>query len=716
MRHIVRIKRLIIQKSGILRNVDISFKPVTLIIGDNERGKTQILNWIAKGLFEKPNNDNTNTWSDTIGTNKNIQMDLNPFYTIYDGERMRNLLFVQETDLLLKYKNYDENAKKEYWNNEIQFLLYGQDIISDHLQNSFLKAMGVGNSVKNGWLRKLHDGLNHLRSALDNALPNIEMIHSKEMGLYEINNSLGKIEEEELIFNSKEELYFLTDKINTGKKYIDLYYQKEEFTKENLEIQNFQQNYNSMTQELQNKEESLFNIEDKIAECKIKISHLQEKENSIRNNPMHDYHNSLGENILSFLIGISMTILGVFFAYYTMTSPQFNLNKILALVFFIIGIGFILKTLLKEFSAQYIEKQEKGSFIHERLIVKAQKNFLKKYQELEEIEKEYQYVQQECVEIRKKLKTKKYQNDTYKQNQYQYIQVQNEFDILEDKVYQLFGTTNIQEIMDRLEYLNNSLKDIDLGFSFDSLKKIREDKNELLEMRGNSSKDYEKTKYSVINKIKPLLEELKSVNDKVIIEHFYPEIMQLEIKHDLSYFFELWDQVDELINQVGKDRYLADKLLEVYQNVESNSETLLSKTIKTPFFEYLVQNIFNGKYKTFKTIFEDNKTYIYAESGQGEIFPLENLSATTCSQFWLILRLTLAKVILGKEKGIILLDDPFSTFDTLRKRHFIELLNAFALEGWQIICTITDDKTLYQLLEETFENSLEIVDLNRDIY
>lgn len=716
MRHIVRIKRLIIKKSGPLHNLDITFSPVTLIIGDNERGKTRLLNWIGKGLFEKPNNSSSDGWSDQIGGTENVQMSIKPFYQIYDGERMKNLLFIQETDLLLKYKNPEEISKKEYWNNEIQTLLYGQDSISDQLQNSFLKAMGVGNSPKNSWLIKLHDSLHHLKSTLDELIPDIEMIRSKELGLFELNNSLGKIEEEEQEINSKEELYFLADKIAIGKKYIDLISQKDRLLDKESRMNDFQEYYHDLTQELQMKEDSLFDIEDRISESKIATNHFKDEEQSIRENPMNAYHSTLGKSVLNFFIGFILLTVGVFFAFQSMTAPHFNLNKILALCFFLIGVGFIIKTLLKEFSAKYLAKQEKGSFIHERMIAKAQKKFLNKYQELENLEREYTQVQQECKELRRKIKTQKYQHDTLKFNHHQDDLLYAELQKLEDEVDQLYKTTDSKEIFYIIENLEKVFNNTNPDFDFDSLKKIRVEKKELLEKRGSSSHDYERVKSRVLNTIKPLLEELKAIGDRTILEYFYPEVMQLEIKHDFSYFYNLFEDVDALIDQVSKDRYLAEKLTQIYQNVESNSESLISKTLNTSFFNHLIQNIFDGKYKSFRAVFNDDKAYIYAETGDGEIFPLESLSAATCTQFWLILRLTIAKTILGKEEGIILLDDPFSTFDTLRKRNFVELLNAFAHEGWQIICTLTDDKSIYDNFQETFGDIINIIDLNRDFY
>ena len=74
----------------------------------------------------------------------------------------------------------------------------------------------------------------------------------------------------------------------------------------------------------------------------------------------------------------------------------------------------------------------------------------------------------------------------------------------------------------------------------------------------------------------------------------------------------------------------------------------------------------------------------------------------------------MAKTILNKQPGIILLDDPFGNFDSIRKQNFIDVINALVYEGWQVILTITNDEMIYSNFVSLFKSTLTIIDLNKD--
>ncbi|MGL4387885.1 MAG: hypothetical protein ACRCTJ_00635, partial [Brevinema sp.] len=150
----MRINRLIVRKSGPLSHIDITFKAVNVVLGDNERGKTCLINWIARSLFEKPSkNSFGELWSDHLDERIHVNALAEPISSAFDPDRMKNLLFIKESDLHFKSKTLEHKQIDEFWDEEIQAILYGQDTISDQLQRSFLASMGVVG--KNPWLKKL---------------------------------------------------------------------------------------------------------------------------------------------------------------------------------------------------------------------------------------------------------------------------------------------------------------------------------------------------------------------------------------------------------------------------------------------------------------------------------------------------------------------------------------------------------------------------------
>ena len=714
----VRINQVIIKNSGPLKNINTKLSQVTLVIGDNERGKTNFLNWIAKGLFEKPEQNKNETWTTTIGGHANVQMAVDPFHLYYDGERMKNLLFVKETDLLFKYKTQEELLKHEYWNNEINKILYGQDEISEHLQKSFLKAMGVGQTAKTSWLVQLHDGLFNLKNTLEDLLPEFEKINSKEFGLYQLNDSIGAISEVEQGLESEQKLYYLMDKIQKGQQYFDALKKQQEIQEEENEIHLLIQKQEDIKNTLKNKDDIIFDTEDTIDELSLEAIKLQKKEESIINDPYTAHKGSLGESILGVCIGVLMLIASLSLAYQSMGIVEFTMVKGLALICFGIGVFFLLKTVLHGAYIQQLSDstKENPNFFHQFMIEKVKKDFIKLNDSLDNKKDLLNKSREEVATLRKELKNLLLKTETLKKQQRNNYNHNLELDKIEQAVFTLYETEDPSLIREKMNYWRALVNQENPVFDYEGFQKIKYQKNELIDQRSEISSEYEHSKSHITHTIRALIGELKNIDHKETVEYFYPELYRLQIKNkDLSGYHELLEIVDALVNQVSKDRYKSEKIVNIYHDVESNSETLLTKTLDSPFFEYLVQNFFGGKYRRFVTEHTpQHGVKIFAENGYGEIFPLETLGNSVYAQFWFVLRLSLAKTILNNQPGIILLDDPFGSFDSMRKQNFIDVLNALVHEGWQVILTTTNDEMIYKNFVSLFRSELTIVDLNRD--
>ena len=714
----MRINQVIIKNSGPLKNINTKLSQVTLVVGDNERGKTNFLNWIAKGLFENPEQNKNETWTTTIDGHANVQMDVDPFYLYYDGERMRNLLFVKETDLLFKYKTQEELLKHEYWNNEINKILYGQDEISEHLQKSFLKAMGVGQTAKTSWLVQLHEGLFNLKNTLEDLLPEFEKVNSKEFGLYQLNDSIGVISEAEQKLESEQKLYYLMDKIQKGQQYFDALKKQQELQNEENEINNLTQRQEDIKNTLKNKDDMIFDVEDEIDALSLEAIKLQKKEESVINEPYSAHKGSLGESILGVCIGVLMLIASLSLAYQSMGVVEFTIVKGLALICFGIGVFFLLKTVLHGAYVQQLSDSTKESpnFFHQFMIEKVKKDFVRLNDNLDNKKDLLNRSREAVAELRKELKTLLLKTETLKKQQRNNYNHNLELEKTEQAVFSLYETTDPALIREKMNYWRALVDQENPVFDYEGFQKVKYQKNELIDQRSEISSEYERSKSHITHTIRALIEELKNIDHKETIEYFYPELSKLQIKNkDLSGYHELLDTVDILVDQVSKDRYKSEKIMKIYHGMESNSETLLTKTLDSPFFEYLVQNFFGGKYRSFVAEqVPQQGIKIFAENGHGERFPLETLGNSVYAQFWFVLRLSLAKTILNNQPGIILLDDPFGSFDSMRKQNFIDVLNALVHEGWQVILTTTNDEMIYKNFVSLFRSELTIVDLNQD--
>ncbi|KPJ62184.1 MAG: hypothetical protein AMS15_04785 [Planctomycetes bacterium DG_23] len=86
----------------------------------------------------------------------------------------------------------------------------------------------------------------------------------------------------------------------------------------------------------------------------------------------------------------------------------------------------------------------------------------------------------------------------------------------------------------------------------------------------------------------------------------------------------------------------------------------------------------------------------------GKEFSVEELGTGARTQLYLAIRLSLVKRIFQDEPAFLLLDDPFTNCDDMRKRELIRALVKLSDAGWQIIY-ITFQKDLLDLFEEFAE-------------
>ncbi|MGL4676913.1 MAG: ATP-binding protein [Brevinema sp.] len=711
----MKVNRIIINKSGVLKNIDTFLSQANLIIGDNERGKTTFLNWIAKGLFDKPNQQQE-SFVTHIDNYNNVQFDIDPFYPYYDSERMKNLLFIKETDLLFKHKNQEELFKHEYWNNEINTLLYGNDEISPLLQKNFLRALGVHS--KNSWLTQLHTGLFTLKNTLEDLLPELEKINSKAQGLYQLNHSLGTINQAEQGFQSKEDLYFTIDKIQIGQQYLNFLENDQQLKKQEQELQNLIAHRDSLKEELTKKDDLLLDYDDDLTQLKLTNAQLKNKEQQALYEPQELYHKSFGEIVFGACIGTAMVLAGISLAFQSMATTTVSPTKTIALVCFVIGIFFLLKTYIQGLLLQKLSQssQEDPNYIHQVFIKKIQKEQSLNTNQLAHKQKKLLNLQEETSQIRKELKNFQIKIESTQKELRNLDLIGQELAKKSHSVFDLFQTSDPITIQQEIQECQELIEGQSHHFNYQDLQKLREEKQSLLTQKISISNTYTHSKSTVAKTIKSLIDELHNIDNRESIQHFYPEVFQLFIRsHDLSNYSELLETVEFLINKVSNDRYRAEKLTNLFYTIESNSENLLAKTLNSSFFEFLTQNIFGGKYQRFTLQTIPNEgVKIFAETGQGELYPLETLSAGTYAQFWFILRLSLAKSILKDQPGIILLDDPFNSFDTIRKRYFLDALNALAHQGWQIFLTITHDPIIQEYFSSMFQPQLQIIDLNKD--
>ncbi|MGL4394845.1 MAG: ATP-binding protein [Brevinema sp.] len=708
----MRINRLIVRKSGPLVDMDIAFKPVTVIVGDNGRGKTCLINWISRGLFEKPNkNSFGEVWSDELQQAAHVNMNVERVPGGLDPERMKNLLFIQESDIAFKSKNTEYANLDVFWDDEIQSILYGKDFLSQKLQKNFLDSMGVVG--KNAWLKRLQTDLMALQHSLEQSLPMLELIDAQEQTLNSANQFLGSIDRQETRIQSKDEAYFVVEQIALGRKYVEMFEQYEQLKRQYEEVKKEQDLVQYKEQSLVKLEDRSFSLEDEISSAKSEIIDLKEAEENMLENPFGVSGSTTFSNILSFLLGTALIALGLSISFKMRTAPM-NQEKILGLFSFGLGAVLLFTAWIKALAVQVFTDKDRKSFIQDYLVGRAKHKLETRERQLEKFQTEYDEIQKESRDLRKELRTLKLQKDIRVQEAASFRRFAQEIQILADQVYTQLGTDQPDVIYQKTKDLERKLGSTVLDHDYTELKTLIDDKNGLVARKNKSSQEYQRARNSLEKQIVPLINNLKNNPNMQAVYHFYPEVEKISFKTHLTSYEDLLNLVDMLCDEVNQDVYSADKLVTIHNRFEHTRDHLLHKALNSPFMKHLVQVIYGGQYSHFLAEFEPNeKIRLFAVTGQGERFPLESLSSTTIAQFWLMLRLVVAKTILGHHRGVILLDDPLVSFDTLRKRSFLELLNAFAHEGWQIIYTMTDDRAFFDQFVDLFGSEMTLVNLNK---
>jgi DNA repair exonuclease SbcCD ATPase subunit len=154
------------------------------------------------------------------------------------------------------------------------------------------------------------------------------------------------------------------------------------------------------------------------------------------------------------------------------------------------------------------------------------------------------------------------------------------------------------------------------------------------------------------------------------------------------------------ISRMIEKKTAAIRTAEIWEEVASDSEIMfrdLSVEMADRFREITKYSTGDGPLLT--TIKALSKEEIEVRDAGGGSRTIENLSSATFDAFYLAARLTLALRMKDENRAqILLLDDPFLTFDEERTANAIKLLKAFQEQsGWQLLFFTKDRRTLDQL-------------------
>ncbi len=152
------------------------------------------------------------------------------------------------------------------------------------------------------------------------------------------------------------------------------------------------------------------------------------------------------------------------------------------------------------------------------------------------------------------------------------------------------------------------------------------------------------------------------------------------------------------------DRRAADTALTILDNLSDHQDTIINTVLEsggdsaTYYFRQVTADRYNNIF------WQDGELYV--QTPNGNTFGIESLSTGTMAQLQFSLRVSLLQRLFGGESLFLLLDDPFLTSDRERTSELLQTLVDFSHRGWQIFYFTVAEEVPELLKELDPENVL----------
>ncbi|MGR3177331.1 MAG: AAA family ATPase [Candidatus Anammoxibacter sp.] len=198
--------------------------------------------------------------------------------------------------------------------------------------------------------------------------------------------------------------------------------------------------------------------------------------------------------------------------------------------------------------------------------------------------------------------------------------------------------------------------------------------------------------------------QIKDLDDKIEEKRINIDKLECITQEDI------WRKEDEIraeLSTLKTDREDALIATKIIKTVSLEHDQLVNNIISDGESNDSATNLFSAitgnRYK--KVFLEKNN--IYANTTEGNTILINHLSSGARAQLYFALRINLAQSLLKEKTAFLLLDDPFLTCDINRTNEMIGILQEITKRGWQLIYfTISED--VVRMFEDRFKEDLNI--------
>lgn len=609
--HFLKINKLQINAYGKLKEKEMNFgNNINIIYGENETGKSTLLNFIMNSFYGISKNKNGKEISDfdrympwtgeEFSGKLEYELDNQEKYEIFRDFRKKNpKIFNEKMEDISKEFNIDKSKGNEFFYEQTKvdealflstILVHQEEVkLGKQEQNILIQKIAnlVGTGDDNVSFKRAMDRIDRRR------LDEIGTERSRERPINVVSKKIAELEEE------KQEL----------KKYENKKYEIEE-NKNDLkdEIKNLE-NQNQFLKEIK-----LINENEKIENEKINLKINLKDENNAKINLIKNKINEIKlnhENVFeeNKKINLEKNKINKKIIIYSLMVFFINILQLVFLpnIYGKCGITFLTVSSILLF-AIFAKK-------------KVKKRDIKAKNSLEKVELE--------------INNSNHEKDLLEKNN----------DILEEEINQLKKDFTLKINLEKEKIKNNYFNKIEVG-KMNELTKLEDINVELqnLENKLNNKKVELHTLDLDDKNIEPKLENLSKIEEELI---------------------ENTERLMSLRN-LEKSINLAKEVLN--QSYESMKNTVTPKF--TQELSKTISEITRGKYTNVRL---NDDTGLVVELENGNYIPVARLSIGTIDQLYLSLRLALVED-LSEEKMPIILDEPFAYYDTERLKNILRYI------------------------------------------
>lgn len=640
----MKINKIKINSYGKLKNKEINLEnKINIIYGENESGKSTLLNFILNIFYGASKNkkgkdisdfEKYKPWdSEEFSGKLTYELDNENKYEIYREFNKKNpKIFNEKGEDISKEFNIDKNKGSEFF--------FEQTQISEDMFLATSIAMQQEVKIEKGSQNILIQKISNLvESGEDNisykkAVDKINKIQLEKVGTDRSREKPINIIQKNIEINEQQ--------INELKKYENIQYEIEQEKnriknilekneiKNNLlkEIKILKEKNNLENEKIKIKENILEENKNKINEIKNKIEKIHEKyleEKNNENNSEEKYaKNKLNKKLITiFVVLILINILWFIFM-------PFKYIFLLTIPAYLIFSIFLKNKLNKKI--KILENNQNG-------------NLQKINYEKNNLENEQKIYENNLEKIQNEINNLKSENNIKNNLEKNILLNKYEKNIDKNEINNLLNTGNIN---DKILLLENQINNSKLELNKLELKK---------------------------DNIEPELEKLVSLEEEL---------------------FSLKEQYKNLKK--------TNESIELVKNLLSKAYEKMKNSVSPMFTEKLsfnISKITKGKYC--KLYFNDEQGLI-VELSNGNYIPAERLSVGTIDQLYLSLRLAMLDEI-SKEKVPIILDEAFAYYDNERLKNILIYLSTEFSDRQIIILTCTNrEKEILKELNIQFNN------------